>query len=93
MQDEIDLGTLHIDMGGGTTSFTIFYEGAPVHTGVVPVGGHHITTDIARGLNVALSIAERIKRFMAALASSDSEREQFELLPMTVWRKCCRAVS
>ena len=42
MQDEIDLGTLHLDMGGGTTSFTIFYEGAPVHTGVVPVGGHHI---------------------------------------------------
>ena len=38
MQDEIDLGTLHLDMGGGTTSFTIFYEGAPVHTGVVPVG-------------------------------------------------------
>ena len=80
MQDEIDLGTLHIDMGGGTTSFTIFYEGAPVHAGVVPVGGHHITTDIARGLNVALPIAERIKTlYGSALASSDSEREQFEL--------------
>ena len=61
MQDELDLGVLHMDMGGGTTSVSIFYEGEPLFTAVVPVGGKHITADIAHGLNVSLVTAERIK--------------------------------
>ena len=79
MQDEIDLGTLQLDMGGGTTSFTIFMK-ARLCTQGCAGGGHHITTDIARGLNVAPPIAERIKTlYGGALASSDSEQDQFEL--------------
>ncbi len=80
MQDEFDLGVTHIDLGGGTSSISLFYEGAPVYTAVVPVGGHHITTDIARGLNVSLSVAERIKTlYGSALATPNGEREQFEV--------------
>ena len=46
----------------------------------MPVGGHHITTDIARGLNVSLSVAERIKTlYGSALATPNGEREQFEV--------------
>ena len=37
MQDELDLGVLHMDMGGGTTSVSIFYEGEPLFSAVVPV--------------------------------------------------------
>lgn len=80
MQDEIDLGALHIDMGGGTTSASVFYEGEILFSAVVPVGGHHITTDIARGLNVSMTSAERIKTlYGSALATHGGEREQFEV--------------
>ena len=80
MQDELDLGVLHMDMGGGTTSVSIFYEGEPLFTAVVPVGGKHITADIAHGLNVSLVTAERIKTlYGSALATPVGEREQFEV--------------
>ena len=80
MQDEIDLGVLHIDMGGGTTSASVFYEGEVMFSTVVPVGGRHITTDIARGLNVSMTSAERIKTlYGSALATHGGEREQFEV--------------
>ena len=80
MQDELDLGVLHMDMGGGTTSASIFYEGEPLFTAVVPVGGKHITADIAHGLNVSLVTAERIKTlYGSALATPVGEREQFEV--------------
>ena len=80
MQDEIDLGVLHIDMGGGTTSASVFYEGEALFSAVVPVGGRHVTTDIARGLNVSMTTAERIKTlYGSALATPAGEREQFEV--------------
>lgn len=80
MQDEVDLGVLHIDMGGGTTSASAFYEGEALFSAVIPVGGRHITTDIARGLNVSMTTAERIKTlYGSALATPTGEREQFEV--------------
>ncbi len=80
MRDEIDLGVTHIDMGGGTSSVSIFYRGAPVFNSVIPVGGHHITTDIAHGLNVFLSVAERIKiLYGSALIGENGTHDQFEV--------------
>ena len=80
VQDEVDLGALHIDMGGGTSSATIFYQGAPIFTTVLPIGGHHITRDIARGLNVSVRVAERAKTLHgSALATVQDERDQFEV--------------
>ena len=51
--DERDLGVTLIDMGGGTTSIAVFYEGNLVHVDSIPVGGEHVTRDIARGLSHA----------------------------------------
>jgi cell division protein FtsA len=48
-------------MGGGTTSLGVFVNGKVVYTDVVPVGGHHVTSDIARGLCTSVADAERIK--------------------------------
>lgn len=80
VQDELDLGVLQVDMGGGTTSASIFYEGEPLFTAVVPIGGRHITSDIAHGLNVSVATAERIKTlYGSALATPVGEREQFEV--------------
>ena len=48
--DEKDLGSVCIDMGGGTTGIAVFLEGEVVYTGTIPLGGNHVTNDIARGL-------------------------------------------
>ena len=72
--DEKDLGSVCIDMGGGTTGIAVFLEGEVVYTGTIPLGGNHVTNDIARGLSTPLSHAERMKTLYgsAYVAGSDS---------------------
>ena len=71
--DEMQLGATVIDMGGGTTSIAVFLEGQLVHADVVPVGGAHVTADLARMLAAPLSAAERIKTlYGAALGEIES---------------------
>ncbi len=60
--EEKELGVAMIDIGGGTTDITIFHAGAIKHTAVLPLGGNHITNDIAAGLRTPSSAAEQIKR-------------------------------
>ena len=59
--DEKKLGTILIDIGGGTTDMVIWKNGGIVDTHVIPLGGESITKDIAIGLSCELKIAERIK--------------------------------
>lgn len=61
MSDEVDRGVLLLDVGAGTTGFALFTEGAVRASGVLPVGGNHVTNDISIGLRVSFSDAERIK--------------------------------
>ena len=61
-EDEKELGVALIDVGGGTTDIVIFSEGAIVHSAVLPLGGGHITNDIAVGLRTPLEAAEAIKK-------------------------------
>ncbi len=56
-----ELGVMLLDIGGGTASFIVFEEGVPLHAGVVPIGGNHITNDVAIGFRTHVDIAERIK--------------------------------
>src|SRR4051794_37425001 len=68
---EKELGVLLIDIGGGTTSAAVFVEGSISHALVLPVGGHHLTNDIAIGMKMDLARAEDIKlRVGSALASA-----------------------
>jgi len=60
--EEKELGVALVDIGGGTTDITIFHNGAVKHTGVLPLGGNHITADVAAGLRTPTSSAEDIKR-------------------------------
>jgi cell division protein FtsA len=76
VEDEMDLGVTLIEMGGGTTSFAVFFNGAMVHADSAPVGGVHVTHDIARGLSTPLNHAERLKTLHGgALPSPTDERE------------------
>ena len=59
---ERELGVVLVDIGGGTTSISVFVEGALAHSSVVPVGAKNITNDIAIGLRVGLDTAESVKR-------------------------------
>ena len=54
-------GSLLIDVGGGTTDYICFVDGAVVASGCVPIGGDHITNDIARVLKIPLARAEKLK--------------------------------
>src|SRR5579875_3626747 len=59
--DERELGATVIDMGGGTTSLAVFGEGQLLHTMQLPVGGMHVTNDLARLLSTTVVHAERLK--------------------------------
>ncbi|TVP75584.1 MAG: cell division protein FtsA [Puniceicoccaceae bacterium] len=58
---EKENGALVIDIGGGTTDYVLYRKGYIVKTGVVPVGGDHITNDLSIGLRVARKSAEEFK--------------------------------
>jgi cell division protein FtsA len=76
VEDEIGLGVTVIDMGGGTTTIGVFFDGNLIFADYVPVGGCHVTNDIARGLSTSIAHAERMKTlFGSAVSSSTDERE------------------
>jgi cell division protein FtsA len=73
---EKDLGVLLIDVGGGTTSVAYFVDGSISHSLVLPVGGYHLTNDIAIGLRVPFQQAEDIKLHHGCALASLVEDEQ-----------------
>jgi|BEDMetMinimDraft_2_1075160.scaffolds.fasta_scaffold02665_2 cell division protein FtsA len=80
--DERELGATVVDMGGGITAIGIFIEGQIIHATQIPIGGQHVTNDIARLLSTSLDTAERLKTLYGNVeASPDDERE---MLPVTV---------
>src|ERR1700755_166322 len=60
-QHQKNLGALVIDMGGGTTDYIIYVDGAVKQSGVLAVGGDHITNDISMGLRIPMTRAEKLK--------------------------------
>ena len=77
LQDhELDFGSICIDIGCGTTSISIFFEGTIVFASTINLGGWHITNDIAYGLNTPFEHAEGIKNLFgnAIMGSKDSEQ-------------------
>ena len=59
--EQKELGALVIDIGGGTTDYVVYAGGVIRHTGVLAVGGDHVSNDLAYGLKVPLSRAEKLK--------------------------------
>ena len=55
------LGALVIDIGGGTTDYILYVDGAVKQSGVLAVGGDHITNDISMGLRIPMTRAEKLK--------------------------------
>jgi cell division protein FtsA len=59
--EQKELGSLVIDIGGGTTEYVVYANGIIKHTGVLAVGGDHLSNDLAYGLKIALGRAEQLK--------------------------------
>lgn len=78
--DEPEMGATVIDMGGGTTSIAVFANGRLIHVDAIAVGGNHITMDVARGLTLKLSDAERIKTYYGScIGSASDDRETISI--------------
>ena len=60
-QDQKNYGALMIDVGGGTTDYIVYIDGSVRHSGVLAVGGDHITSDISVGLRLPIARAEVLK--------------------------------
>lgn len=71
-----ELGVMLVDIGGSTSSFMVFEEGVPIHAGVVPIGGSHITNDVAIGFRTQVDVAEQIKLAHASCLPDEIPRKE-----------------
>lgn len=67
--EEKRLGSVHLDLGADTTSMVLYAGGHPRFSRVLPIGGRHVTNDLAIGLNTSVAAAERLKRRPGVLAA------------------------
>ncbi len=80
VEDEQELGAACIDMGGGTTGISIFLKKHMIYADSVRLGGDHVTSDISKGLQIPLSVAERIKtKHGGVQATGMDDREMIEI--------------
>lgn len=80
VEDEQELGAACIDMGGGTTSISIFMKKHMIYADCVRMGGDHITNDISMGLGVPFANAERIKTFCGGVhATGVDDRDMIDI--------------
>lgn len=75
-EDEKELGVAIVDIGGGTTDIAIFSDGSIVHTGVLAIGGNHLTHDVAVGLRTPADEAEKLKQRYGCAMVSMVDRDQ-----------------
>jgi len=75
--EQKELGTLVIDLGAGVTEYAVYSAGVIKHTGVLAVGGDHVSNDLAYGLKVPLARAEQLKidHGSALIDPEDGNRE------------------
>ena len=79
-EEERELGVALVDIGGGTTDYVIFSNGSLRNTGVISIGGSHITSDVSFGLKTPINAAEDIKiAYGAAIADFVSPTEEIEV--------------
>ena len=81
VDDEAEMGTALVDMGGGTSSIGVFSKGHLTHVDAIAIGGNHVTMDIARGLSARLGDAERLKTLYGSCISSGSDDRETIAVP------------
>ena len=82
VDDEKDLGATIIDMGGGTTSIAVFIESQVAYVETIPVGGLHVTGDIAKGLSTPIAKAERLKTVYGSVMQNAADARELLKVPL-----------
>lgn len=82
VEDEKELGVTVIDMGGGTTSVAVFQEGHIEFIETIPIGGNHVTSDIAKGLSTPVAKAERLKTVYGSVVQTPSDTRELLKVPL-----------
>ena len=81
--DEMDSGVALVDIGGGTTDIAVYKQSKLRHTAVIPIGGNHLTNDIAIGLRLSQREAERVKKaYGSCLPDMVSSAEEMDVTIM-----------
>ena len=84
-EEEKETGVALVDIGGGTTKISIFYEGVLCHTSMVPFGGNVVTMDIKEGCSITVRQAESLKvQFGQAMADFAPE-DKVVTIPINGW--------
>lgn len=78
---EKELGVILVDIGGETTDIVIYVDGSVAYSTVIPIGGRHITSDLAVGLRVSLESAEKIKLALGKIVKTPSMPEEISETP------------
>lgn len=56
-----ELGVVALDIGSSSTNIAVYEEGSLIFAGVIPLGGEHVTSDLALGLRISIDTAEKLK--------------------------------
>lgn len=84
VSDEAEMGCAAVDIGGGTTTISVFNEGKFVYADAITLGGQHVTMDLARGLTTRFDDAERIKVMHgSSLPSACDDKDLISVPPMS----------
>ncbi|WP_352418484.1 cell division protein FtsA [Proteiniborus sp.] len=84
-KDEMELGVLLIDIGAGTTDFSVFKDGRLMHSGLIPVAGNHITNDISIGFKLTSNDSEDLKKkFGLAYTGLAKSENTFQISPIGI---------
>jgi len=78
-ETEKELGVALVDIGGSVTTLTIFNEGSPIYSSVIPIGANNVTNDLAIGLRFSLEEAEKIKIKLNKIIENKKFEDEIEL--------------
>jgi cell division protein FtsA len=76
VDDEAELGAAVVDFGAGATTLAAFANGRLAYVDALPVGGNHVTMDVARGLSVSLADAEKLKIMSGACVEQPADERE-----------------
>ena len=80
-RNQKQLGAIVINLGGGVSDYIVYQKGEVVHTGVLGVGGDHLTSDISNGLKIPYAKAETLKKTEGSVILDENEAEATLKLP------------
>ena len=76
--EETRAGVISLCIGGGTTGVALYTDGRPVKLSIIPIGGDHITNDLAYVMKIPISKAEEIKK-MVSLVHEDGDKQEVDV--------------